>query len=808
MEARPLAGLYCRAYFVRNGDVLFANRTTCKHRETWRDIVLASLFDYMQCSEDFRERQGAKVWTFHGMNAASFEAVHAPAAEWVVRTFGRDAEERHFDLVFERCIAAWGIGLRALLAGFAPHIFVPRAQALLDLIETRDWDERTRGGVLARIMDGLCAFQKVPQGAISTGGTSSSVTINNIAATNNNKLALFARLRLEVSQLQEMETFADCAVALVELAQAQGQEGEYYTETVRGVMQRLRQDFDVHGTLERVEPQMERLCMLFCGDETEPSNACLANENVMETLEMIQSSRKTSLEKILLARLAPTSDPVVIHTALTVARDLHDAIDALAGDAERRHTGQLVFLPQMDAHLEQALGVWNEITPDESRLECVRAFLGGIAGVPTMLEEPLYFVRKVCDNLHLGSWDASLGARGLARVAVVQVLVALGQDGGLSRGTIGELMGEILSDVYHEDLAPLRQACAGARPAEAEVLHAFGRLVWTLLDVLTSHFALEDEQPCTSPPDFEGIGLHAGTLCGVRVEPAQAGEGIGFVVGGKVLSSRRRHALGPLAVRQTPLCTEVECAEEGSVRTVEHLLAALFGCGVSDATIVVNGPEVPILDGSCADFVEALQGEVAPFDGATEGEAPVALPVVSVKEPVVLDLLASQQRRYELRPWKFGERPGTAGLPQLEVHVEVDSFGGRLPGPQIASILHTYEAGTSGPSRDFIEKVAPARTFCFQEDVDAMRAMGLARGGSLSNSVVFMGDGSAATVNETGLRMDAEWAWHKLLDCLGDLSVLTAQYGALDGVLSVRAPGHAASNEFLRSLVPQLCFKS
>ena len=259
-----------------------------------------------------------------------------------------------------------------------------------------------------------------------------------------------------------------------------------------------------------------------------------------------------------------------------------------------------------------------------------------------------------------------------------------------------------------------------------------------------------------------GIGLHSGRPARLSIHPAPAHHGIWFRrsdLDGTAMIAARHDAVEP-----SPLCTLLVNEAGASVSTVEHLMAALSGCGVLNAVIDVDGPEVPILDGSAAGFVRAILRA-----GIRRYDAPVH--VIEVLRRVVVhhgDAMA------ELTP-----------APELEIDFAIDFVDAAI-GKQ-RKVLRLSN-GT------FARELADCRTFCRQADVDAMRAAGKALGGTLDNAVVVDGD---RVVNPGGLRRRDEAVRHKMLDALGDLALAGAPI--LGRVTTVRG-GHALTNRLLHAL--------
>ena len=262
---------------------------------------------------------------------------------------------------------------------------------------------------------------------------------------------------------------------------------------------------------------------------------------------------------------------------------------------------------------------------------------------------------------------------------------------------------------------------------------------------------------------LSGIGLHTGRPACVTLRPAGVDRGIVFrrvdLPGAPTVPARFDR------VEASPLCTMLSDGTDASVSTVEHLMAALAGCGVLNAVVDVDGPEVPILDGSAAGFVSAI---------LRAGLARVAAPVraIEVLRPVAVH---RGDAMVVLSPAR-----------ELEIDFAIDFVDAAI-GRQ-RKVLRLSN-GT------FARELADSRTFCRQADVDAMRAAGKALGGTLDNAVVVDG---ARVVNPGGLRHRDEAVRHKMLDALGDLALAGAPI--LSRYTGVRA-GHAMTNLALRTLL-------
>ena len=266
-----------------------------------------------------------------------------------------------------------------------------------------------------------------------------------------------------------------------------------------------------------------------------------------------------------------------------------------------------------------------------------------------------------------------------------------------------------------------------------------------------------------SPARFTGLGLHTGLPVRMVVHPAAADHGIRF----RRTDVADRDALVPAlwdAVTPSRLCTVVENADGVSVSTIEHVMAALAGSAIHNALIEIDGPEVPILDGSSVPFIEGFLAA-----GLEEQHVPVR--AVRVLKPV------------EVRDGGAVARLEPAEM--LEIDFRID-FEDRAIGVQARRLNMANGA--------FVRELSDSRTFCRQADVDAMRARGLALGGTLENAVVFDGD---QVLSPGGLRHADEPVRHKMLDAVGDLALAG---GPILGRYVGERAGHALTNRLLRAL--------
>lgn len=268
------------------------------------------------------------------------------------------------------------------------------------------------------------------------------------------------------------------------------------------------------------------------------------------------------------------------------------------------------------------------------------------------------------------------------------------------------------------------------------------------------------------PAVCRGVGVHSGAPVRLTVRPAPVNAGVVFVRV-DVTDRDNRVPVSPTAVVDTRLHTVLGAVSGVTVSTVEHVLAALAGLGVDNAVVELDGPEAPIMDGSALPFVRALDQA-----GLRAQSAPRRL--LEILEPVVVE---HGDKRAALLP---GE--GFA----LDVEI---AFASAAVGRQrwVGALDETT----------FRRDLAPARTFGFVSEVEALRERGLARGAGLHNAVAIDGD---RVMNPEGLRFADECVRHKALDALGDLYVLGAP---ILGRYEARYPGHALNNALARALADQ-----
>ena len=267
---------------------------------------------------------------------------------------------------------------------------------------------------------------------------------------------------------------------------------------------------------------------------------------------------------------------------------------------------------------------------------------------------------------------------------------------------------------------------------------------------------VRDNVSCT------GIGLHSGEKVNLTIKPAPPGNGIRFIR--KDLPGQSFIKVCFENVVDTHLSTTIG-SNGATVSTVEHIMAAFFGLGIDNAIVEIDGPEVPIMDGSSAPFIFLLNSV-----GIKKQKAPKAF--IIIKKPLKVE---EGNRSISIFPSK-----------ELKVTYTIDFSHPMLKNQK-------YELCFSG--KDFINEISRARTFGFLSDVNALRDAGLAMGGSLDNAIVI---DEFRILNEDGLRYKNEFVRHKILDFIGDIAVMGLP---VIGHFVVRKSGHFLNQAMLKKLV-------
>lgn len=263
--------------------------------------------------------------------------------------------------------------------------------------------------------------------------------------------------------------------------------------------------------------------------------------------------------------------------------------------------------------------------------------------------------------------------------------------------------------------------------------------------------------------ECSGTGVHSGQRVNVRLCPASEDTGIVFIRTDLVNGARTIHARWDNVI-DTRMCTVIGNDHGGKVATVEHLIAAIHACGIDNVRVEIDGPEVPVMDGSADAFVFLLEVAGSIAQNASRRE-------IEILSPIEIE---ADGKRARLSP---------ADSSRFSVTIHFD----RAP-------IQTQSCDVTLSAASFKTEVSRARTFGFFEDVDQLQKLGLARGGSLDNSVIIKGD---SVMNEDGLRYENEFARHKTLDAIGDLALAG---NVIRGHFEGFCTGHALNNRLLHAL--------
>ena len=263
------------------------------------------------------------------------------------------------------------------------------------------------------------------------------------------------------------------------------------------------------------------------------------------------------------------------------------------------------------------------------------------------------------------------------------------------------------------------------------------------------------------PIEFEGVGLHNGKKVNLCLKPDEVNSGIKFkridVDDAKnIIEASYKN------VSSSALCTKIKNSYGVSVSTIEHLMAAFYGEGIDNVLVEVDAPEIPIMDGSAFDFVEAIRS-------------------VGIQEQNYSKKFIKVLKKVEVKD---------AGK-----HISIE--------PLMKDLIIDFEIIYKNPlirtrrkefklSNGNLNSIYNSRTFCLYEDIDQIKSQGLAKGGSLENAIVVMEN---KILNEGGLRNRHEFVDHKILDCLGDLMLLGHR---VFGHIKTSQGGHQLTNALLR----------
>ena len=258
---------------------------------------------------------------------------------------------------------------------------------------------------------------------------------------------------------------------------------------------------------------------------------------------------------------------------------------------------------------------------------------------------------------------------------------------------------------------------------------------------------------------LKGIGLHNGAEANLTIKPSKPNTGIIFkrvdISDNNIIHANFKNVVEPI------LCTQLRNKEGVTISTVEHLMAAFYGEGIDNVLVEVDASEIPIMDGSAVDFVDAIRS-------------------VGVEEQ-------NESRKFikVLKKVEIKDGPKFISIEPLNQDLIID-FEIIFNNPLIRTRRKEFKF-----NRDDLTEIYNSRTFCLYEDIDNIKRMGLAKGGSLDNAIVVQG---SKILNENGLRNRHEFVYHKILDCLGDIML---SGNRIVGHIKTSQGGHALTNKLL-----------
>jgi UDP-3-O-[3-hydroxymyristoyl] N-acetylglucosamine deacetylase len=261
---------------------------------------------------------------------------------------------------------------------------------------------------------------------------------------------------------------------------------------------------------------------------------------------------------------------------------------------------------------------------------------------------------------------------------------------------------------------------------------------------------------------FQGVGLHSGKLVNLTLKKSEPDTGIIF----KRIDLKGNNLIYPNFnnVSNTSLNTTISNHEGVKVSTIEHLMGALFGLGVDNVLVEIDNEEVPILDGSAKQFIEKIL--ITGFEASS-----MPIKIIKINKKI---------------EFKDGERFISIEPSKLSLDIDFElKYNNDLIGNQ-RNKINVYE--------DNLDEIFDSRTFCLYEDIEAIKKVGLAKGGSLDNAVVVK---DKDILNKDGLRNPKEFVNHKILDCIGDL--FTCGYRMI-GSIKCSQGGHYLTNQILRKI--------
>ncbi|MDA7780368.1 UDP-3-O-acyl-N-acetylglucosamine deacetylase [Candidatus Pelagibacter sp.] len=264
---------------------------------------------------------------------------------------------------------------------------------------------------------------------------------------------------------------------------------------------------------------------------------------------------------------------------------------------------------------------------------------------------------------------------------------------------------------------------------------------------------------------FKGVGLHSGANVTMTVKPAKPNSGILF----KRIDLKENNIIVPniFNVSSAVFCTTIANENGVSISTIEHLMGALYGLGIDNVLVEIDNQEVPILDGSAKIFIEEISKV-----GIKNSEAPIK--IIKIEKKI-----------------EFNDGKKTISIEPSKVSLDIDfelKYENDLIGTQ-RNLVNVFESD--------LTDIYNSRTFCLFEDIEKLKEMGLAQGGSLDNAIVVKDN---KILNEKGLRNKKEFVNHKILDCMGDLYL--AGYKIIGKIVCSQG-GHKLTNQLLRKVFQQ-----
>jgi len=268
------------------------------------------------------------------------------------------------------------------------------------------------------------------------------------------------------------------------------------------------------------------------------------------------------------------------------------------------------------------------------------------------------------------------------------------------------------------------------------------------------------------PVQLEGVGLHNGIKVNICLKPAKINYGIKFKRTDvedprSIIDANYKNVNSPI------LCTKIKNSHGISVSTIEHLMAAFYGEGIDNVLVEVDAPEIPIMDGSSFDFVEAIRSV-----GLEEQNSPKRFIKV-------------------LKKVEVKDGPKYISIESLKEDLIID-FEIVYSNPLIRSRRREFKLSNCD-----LTSIYNSRTFCLYEDIDQIRSMGLAKGGSLENAIVVK---DSKILNDDGLRHRHEFVEHKILDCMGDLMLSGYR---IFGHIKTSQGGHQLTSLLLNKLLSE-----